>query len=329
VVERYGLRNERVVDYWAWQDDGQGVPNLAEPHPFLPFWARDREACRLVREAGGCVVLSGFGSDNYLAFPPIYLADYLTQGRWRTAATHLAEVAISERRSFWQLGFEYGIYPLLPAGLQRRWAHPAARVPSWVDPAFAKRHGLFDRMLRLDAPRTGAGVFADQMAVEIASIDLALEPATCREGIEIRYPFLHRPLVEFCLRLPPATRSRPALSKWIQREALGDLLPEVVRSRRGKGGIDARIFWSLNQEQTALKRLIGQSHLADLGCVDPTALARAFERSMAGDTKSVVGVFSTLALETWLAVRSGSWSGGSSLNQPSVTTGGHRTGATR
>jgi asparagine synthase (glutamine-hydrolysing) len=253
-------------------------------------------------------VLSGYGSDNYLAFPPLYLADDLARGRLRDGARHLADLAIAERRSFWGLGFDYAVYPLLPRRLRRRWANPASALPAWIDPEFAREHELADRALRLDAPRTGGGVFADQMAIEMTSIDLALEPDTCRQGVEIRYPFLHRPLVEFCLRLPPVTRSRPAVSKWIQREALADLLPDAVRRRRGKGGIDARIFWSLNQEQTALTRLIDQSSLADLGCVDRGELRRTFARSLAGDARCIGPLFVGLALDTWLAIRAGTWS---------------------
>jgi asparagine synthase (glutamine-hydrolysing) len=323
VVERYRIRNERIADYWAWQRDEHGFPNLSEPHPFLPFSARDREACRTVRENGAKVLLSGFGSDNYLAFPPIYLADLVARRQWREAAHHLTDLAIAERRSFWKLGFDYGIRPLLPRAFQRRWADPLALLPSWIDRDSAEDHDLTNRILRLDLPRTGAGVFADQMVAEIESIDLAFEPATCRDGIEIRYPFLYRPLVEFCLRLPPVIRSRPGTTKWVQRQALGDLLPDVVRRRRGKGGIDARIFWSLNQEQMALTRLIARSHLADLGWVDRAELRRSFDRTMAGDAGSVAPLFITLALETWLAVRVGSWSGGSPLNRLSGSPAGH------
>src|SRR5690606_27776783 len=39
VVRQYGLRNEQIVDYWAWQGDDVGPPSFADPRPFLPFFA--------------------------------------------------------------------------------------------------------------------------------------------------------------------------------------------------------------------------------------------------------------------------------------------------
>lgn len=53
VVRQYGLRNERIADYAAWQDDGQPPPDFSDPRLFLPFYARDRALRDVVRNAGG------------------------------------------------------------------------------------------------------------------------------------------------------------------------------------------------------------------------------------------------------------------------------------
>ena len=88
---------------------------------------------------------------------------------------------------------------------------------------------------------------------------------------------------------------------------MGADLPDLVRNRKGKGGIDGRIVWSFERERPVLERLIAESHLADLGCVSPGDLAVAFHRARAGDVPSIGLLFVTLALETWFAVRSGWW----------------------
>ncbi len=307
VLNAYPHRNEQVLDYWAWQPDGQPFPTHGEPHPFLPFTARDRELNRILRAAGATAVLSGFGSDHYLAGPPLYLADYVARGRLREAARLLTAVAVSSRQSFWGLGFRNAIYPLLPRRLQHRWQEEGSALPSWIDPQFADQFGLADRLRRLDVPTTGAGIYADQVAAEVGCIEMVLEPSVYREGIEIRYPFLHRPLVEFALVLPPTLRARPGATKWVLREALQGVLPEKVRARKGKGAIAARFLWSLNQEAPMLRRLIRHSHLAEIGCIDASKLAQSFDRAVAGDTEATGMLLVTLALETWLAMRSGWW----------------------
>ncbi len=56
-----------------------------------------------------------------------------------------------------------------------------------------------------------------------------------------------------------------------------------------------------------LERLIGDSHLAELGCVSREALSSAFQAARRGRTEAGGLLFLALSLETWLAVRSGWW----------------------
>jgi asparagine synthase (glutamine-hydrolysing) len=307
VLGQYPNRNEQVVDYWAWQDDGEAFAALGEPHAFLPFSARDRQLNRVLREAGAGAVLSGIGSDQYLAGPPLYLADYVARGQWRTAARLVTDLAVSSRQSFWGLGWRNAIMPLLPRSAQQRWQEPGSGLPGWFAPRFVSQFGLWEKLTRIDVPPTGGGIWADQVAAEVGSIQMILEPAELHRGVELRYPFLHRPLVEFALALPPTLRARPGESKWVLREGLRGILPERVRARKGKGAIGARLLWSLNQESPTLRKLIRHSHLAELGCVNREQLAAGFEQAVTGNTRATGFLLATLALETWLAVRSGWW----------------------
>jgi asparagine synthase (glutamine-hydrolysing) len=305
VRRRWGLRNERVVDFGAWQDDGAPPPRLAEPTHFLPFWARDREMCRRVRAGGGRVLLSGYGADNYLAGSFDFLADRFAAGHWRETVAALVDLAVTTRQSFWDAARRHVLDPLRGRGA----AAPVAAA-AWMTPAAIEA-------VRVAADGPAPGRFARQVAREVAGVEVFLERGPFEDGIEMRYPFLHRPLVEFGLRLPAALRVRPHAQKWILRQALGGLLPPEVCARTGKGGIDGRLVWSLNAERRLLRRLIAESHLADLGLVDRDALARAFESARQGLVPNVVGVFFTLSLETWLASQSGWWN----RNAPSLSAG--------
>lgn len=293
VVRLWGLRNERLVDYWAWQPDDQGLPVFAEPRHFLPFFARDRAMCQAVRRGGGKVLLSGYGSDQYLSGSFDFIADLVAGRRYREAVDQLVELAITTRQSFWSLAWKHGLAPL------------RGRPTAPVTPGAATEWMTAE--LRDAAAAAAPGRFATQVAREVAATEGFLERGLFEEGLELRYPFLYRPLVEFGLRLPPALRVRPHQQKWILRQAVGDLLPPEVLHRTGKGGIDGRIAWSLERESTLLRRLIADSHLADLGLVNRDALSRAYERAREGLVPNVVGLFFTLSLETWLAARSGWW----------------------
>jgi asparagine synthase (glutamine-hydrolysing) len=126
-------------------------------------------------------------------------------------------------------------------------------------------------------------------------------------ALDVRYPFLHRPLVEAVLAMPVAMRIRPGIHKWVLREAMHGILPEPVRNRSSKGSIDARILWSLQQERRTLDRMLRDPILAQLGCVDPVALRSSVDRARRGIPTNLVHLMSALSLETWLTVRAGRW----------------------
>lgn len=308
VLAEYPLPNGKLVDYWAWQPDDIGPPQLGEPRIFLPFYARSRAQNDLVRAGGARVLLSGYGSDQYLGGPSVFIADLVTQGRFQEAGRHLMELAITNRRSFYDMAFRNAIQPLMPRWLQRRWIEPGMTVPEWIDPVKSRQYGLTDRLAFPEDRSLGCGVFGQTMVKELGTIDLTIERGISEEGQEHRYPFLHRPLVEFCLSLPPDLRIRPQRKKFVLRKALADVLPPLVRDRQGKGGIDGRLVWSLNKEQALLDRLVDHSHLVEMGWVDPGILRSSLAANRAGNTVSAGSAIVTLALETWLAVRSGRWS---------------------
>ena len=129
---------------------------------------------------------------------------------------------------------------------------------------------------------------------------------TCSD-LELRHPFLYRPLVEFSLNLSPTAIMHDGKNKFVLREAMRGLLPESVRQRRTKGSVVTRVAWSLTKERDRLDMLLKEPLLADLGCVDARQLRRAVELARCGALPNIALLSSTLALETWLAVHAGRW----------------------
>jgi asparagine synthase (glutamine-hydrolysing) len=293
VVQKYQLRNEQVRDYWAWQDDGKAAPLTDQPSPLYPFYARDRRAWNVVRNAGGRVLLSGFGADHYLSGSLDYITDLAASGRIRDALGEVTTWSVATRQSFWTMGRRYLLDPFLS---QARPAQP----PSWLTSSLHRAGAVADR-------GHGACRFARTITSRMNSMPAWIERWPDGADIEMRYPFLYRPLVEASLQLPARQRVRPNASKWILREAARDVLPEQVRTRSTKGGIDARILWSLNREKPRLDALLRDPILAQLGCIDPVALRRAVDDARRGIAGNNVHLFSALSLETWLSVRSGAW----------------------
>jgi asparagine synthase (glutamine-hydrolysing) len=100
---------------------------------------------------------------------------------------------------------------------------------------------------------------------------------------------------------------RPGTHKWILREAMRDILPEKVRTRTGKGGMDARIFWTLQHEAPLIRMLTTDPLLGQMGCINVDELTRMVDAARQGEYRHTVHLFSVLALETWLRARFGMW----------------------
>jgi asparagine synthase (glutamine-hydrolysing) len=137
-----------------------------------------------------------------------------------------------------------------------------------------------------------------------------MEPGVVGEALEIRHPFLYRPLVEFALALPSELSARPYQRKWVLREAMRGILPDVVRTRIGKGSPADLYAWSLTALRPLLEPLVHESMMADLGIIDATRLAVAFD--LAPQHPGTIYqdhalIYTALAIEAWLQARSGRW----------------------
>jgi asparagine synthase (glutamine-hydrolysing) len=301
VVRRYRMRNEVIHDHWAWQDDGEPPPITDQPPPMYPFYARDRKLRNIVHAAGGRVLLSGIGADHYLTGTLDYITDMMSARRWRAAVREVTAWAVATRQSFWTLGRQTLVDPFVPPAL-----HPgrlrSSALPPWLNTTAGS--GL---AVRAGQPAPSSRRFAMRTAAALETLPGWLDRTSYHDDVELRYPFLYRPLVEWSLRLPVDQRIRPNVRKWILREATRDVLPEEVRTRTTKGGIDARILWSLQREHKRLQEMLRNPILAELGCIDAVPLRAAVERARRGASVHSVHLFSALSLETWLAVRNGRW----------------------
>lgn len=303
VIAEYGVRNEPIVDYWAWKDDGLAPPLTDRPVPLYPFYAQTRRMSELVRRGGGRVLLSGHGSDFYLTGNLFFFADWIAGGHVRTAARELLRWSMAGRVSFWKMAFENAFVPLLPAVVQRVIQDDRGRLPVWVDKRFAE-----SAVMTRSAPPTRLGsIYADTIASFVDALSAGTEHEVVCDAVDVRYPFLDRALIEFALRLPPAMRAQPYARKWVLREAMRGVLPEVVRTRSGKATISSRIAWSLRRERTRIDDLLRDPVLGQLGCIDVDQLRRTLENERGRGSPELTLLMVALSLETWLRVRSGRW----------------------
>lgn len=308
-----GLPNHELKDYWPWQADGCRPPETESPGPMTAFWARERQRDRLLREAGAGVLLGGGGGDFVVGGSAFFFADWVAQGHLLKALRELIRWSVIRRQSFWRFAFANAVAPLLPSVLRARCVtRDDPIIPIWVRADFRKRYAMDDllRSRRVGGVSgRGRSRYYEVLGNRLLAVASAHPQGHPSVEYERRYPFLNRPLAEFPFRVPPEILIRGRGRKWVLREAMRGVLPEMVRTRRTKGSAQSRMLWALQHERQLIEWMLREPILAQMGCVEPATLREVYRRARRGsaEPEATLPIFRALHLETWLRIRSGRW----------------------
>jgi asparagine synthase (glutamine-hydrolysing) len=141
-----------------------------------------------------------------------------------------------------------------------------------------------------------------------ADYSAALADGCLSNGVDIRQPYTDLRLVAFLFACPPQMQCRPAVSKWLLRQALRGILPEEVRLRRSKGRIARLVFQGVARHIRDLRPLVQQVPEIARAFLDPRLLLQAIEQVQLGAAMDQPAFFSTLAFLLW--VHRLPWGGG-------------------
>lgn len=305
------------VEEWLGQP---GVHLADTEHPFLarleePFsevpasrlCARELQEGveRVLESQGARVLLSGFAGDHVTfsqAATPMLLGDLVRQGK-------LSELPAAFR--FWNraLGFPHldlvwhGIVrPFLPLSLRLWEARATIRKNAWIDQRFARRTAMGERSLE----GTG-GYRLPSRRERYADVESAIEGSAYtysrwgRRPFEARFPFLDRPLVEFCLACPTDQFLRNGEGRSLHRRALAGLVPPETLARRDKRGNSESLLRAFAREAPQLSALFSpDARVFERGYADRKELRRLLDKARAGLRADALVLFNVIALEVWL-----------------------------
>ncbi|MGH9296703.1 MAG: asparagine synthase-related protein [Acidimicrobiales bacterium] len=121
-------------------------------------------------------------------------------------------------------------------------------------------------------------------------------------SIESRPPFLDQELVELVLALPPEAIIRDGWSRWILREALRGVIPDVVRLRRKKIGFTTPEMRWLRKERATVQGILRSPAFCSRPYWDGPSIARAFRAVCEGELEESPFFWRVLNTEAWLRV---------------------------
>ncbi|WP_436926778.1 asparagine synthase-related protein [Halosimplex amylolyticum] len=263
---------------------------------------------RAADDAGTSVLLDGFGGDQTVSHGTSRLSELVLDARPLTFTRELATHASRFDLSLHEALFRYVAIPLAPDPVRHAWrrcfstSDPLERRSSVVDEAFAQRLDLRTRVATLFSPRQPTAR-ADHRRVapgglEAHNCEIA-DTFAASYGIEPRYPFFDRRLMEFCFRVPSDLKFRDGWRRWILRNALSDRLPDRVRNRTTKGNLGTAFYQTLrNKNGDALRETVDSEPFPPW--LDQSAVHAHVEQFLDGDdSNALANVWRPAVLCRW------------------------------
>jgi asparagine synthase (glutamine-hydrolysing) len=207
--------------------------------------------------------------------------------------------ALNKRRPWLYLLFEAarGFFPSVVVGVPEN-----SRPVPWLDPVFARNHRAaltgYRPRLKLFGPPPS---FQENLfALEVLRRQLGCSILPSEPPYERRYPYLDRDLLEFLYAIPREQLVRPGQRRSLMRRALTGIVPPEILNRTRKALVALGPTTAISTQWADAVELTHQMASSSLGIFTAQDFAAALEKARCGREISIVPLFRTIAIETWL-----------------------------
>jgi len=325
-----GYDERRFID--AVLGQGGFAPHFVQAGDVAPFGALDeilqvqqdlflapniavgRRLYAAARGKGVKILLDGHGGDEVAPAGFGRLAQLARQGQWRKLWRAVPGTWAPRLRDFARLlrhhrvlGLGFRIAPAV-----RRRIDPERHRRNLYDTGLAARTGLGTRQADFIAGRRASRYDPSMSHYETINSPLQshafeiLDRLAAAAGVEPRYPFWDKRLVEFSLSLPAEEFCDAGWGRLVLRRAMEGVLPDAVRWRRDKFDFTQKIAAAMVAHDAALI----DSTLRDgtlNGFADTAHAQAAFARirpaPMRANGRDVHQVWQSVMLGGWLRAR--------------------------
>jgi asparagine synthase (glutamine-hydrolysing) len=264
------------------------------------------------------VVLTGEGSDELLAGYAKYPKALVN---WRAASAY---GAVPAPLRAW---ISDTLVPNLPGRLRRLARRSFLAVPRTPEAMFfdnfaaiglARQAALLSSAHRahataetaygpsrqfFDAPNGGSTTLDRLLYTDLKTylVELLMkqDQMSMAASIESRVPFLDHKLVEFAAALPVRMKLRGFTTKWVLREAVRDIIPAGILSRKKMGFPVPFAVWMKGAWGNVARDVLLDSRSRERGIIDPPAVERLITAHASGEAEGGDALWSLLNLELW------------------------------
>ena len=280
---------------------------------FLPIYALSRMARRAVT-----VVLSGDGGDELFCGYPTFLAD--RGARWIGRLPAWSQRLLTAAVSRWPPSSRYGSVEFLLKQFFRGLPHsPEIRTQLLLGGlAMPEQSALFSSSARqaclgFDPYEELARAVAEVPRLDpierliyqhckfyLADQNLAtVDRASMACGLEVRSPFLDRPLVDLASRMPGRQKLRGWTTKYILKRALREDLPATILHRRKQGFGVPLGPWLRGPLRPVLEERLAPERVSRLGLFDAATVRRLVIEHLSGRADHRKVLWALMMFDAW------------------------------
>jgi asparagine synthase (glutamine-hydrolysing) len=291
---------------FAHQDEPFFAPNL------FMHW----ELYRSAEREGVRVFLDGLDGDTTVSHGHAFLIELARTGRWLKLHREMAMLTRGMvRDTEWNVFRRGVVNPLILRPLRKRWRAATGReTVHWgkdtvIGGEFARRMGMRERFEMLGqgenpAPRTLRQEHAERLEWGVMPFLMEVaDRSAWAFGIEPRYPFFDRRLIELALSLPPEQKLDRGWTRVVLRRAMEGILPPEIQWRVDKSNLGPNFYRSLRHfESERMREVVGREPSPLAPYVDMPRL-RDIERryrSGAASEEEVLALWKALTLAMWM-----------------------------
>jgi len=266
---------------------------------------------RAAGEDGVRVLLDGTGGDQVVSHGRGYLPELAASGQWLTLVSEIHGFVEKPGYSFdpRNILWERTLAPLLPSAVRKgamKVRNDEFRdvVNPALSPEFLERTDARERLFDIVAakPATVREQHHSQIRSNtVVSLLERLNKTTKAFGVEPRYPFFDRRLMEFCLAVPADQKMQQGLTRNVLRNAMDGVLPREVQGRPGKGNL-APSFWGALREYAAddVADVLLEDDPRMAQYVDVERVRSGYREFVDGKNPGLKTVWHPVVLEAWL-----------------------------
>jgi asparagine synthase (glutamine-hydrolysing) len=273
----------------------------------------------VAKQFGVRVVLDGFDGDSTVSHGYEYLRELAREGRWGRLAVETRAYGkrwnTPWKKVLWNWIWRYGIKPSLIQPLTplkrivKRSALPEKAQPTWTIPLNPNFVDRYDLISQFQAQSTNPPQTERERHYRLLTNDILQHCLECVNktaaafGIEPRFPFCDKRLLEFCLALPADQKLNLGWGRIVMRRAMEGILPPEIQWRVGKANFAPSLARGLQTyEKDRLEQTVLHHCETIAPYVDISALHQIYDRFASGNPREqdINTLHRTSVLITWL-----------------------------